>query len=228
MKKFIKTLINILLISILAYSGYNIYIKLKDYKKADKIYTQLQETNKTKNENLSNINPDFKFWISVDNTNIDYPVVQSSDNYFYLYKDFYKNKLNSGTIFMDYRNKYPNDRNIILYGHNMQNDTMFNNLEKFKDENFFKSNNKIRLLDKGKEYVYEVFSVYVTDTSYNYLDTEFDTDKDFLDYINKAKEKSLIPSNAEFKSLDKIITLSTCSYEFDGARTVVHAYLRLK
>ncbi|RDY22512.1 SrtB family sortase [Romboutsia maritimum] len=225
MKKLIKIVINIILISILTYSGYNIFIKMKDYKQADKIYSELKDTNKNKKDNLSNLNSDFRFWISVDNTNINYPVVQSTDNYFYLYKDFYKNKLSSGTIFMDYRNKSFEDKNLILYGHNMKNDTMFNNIEKFKDADFFNGDNKIRVIDKDKEYVYEVFSAYITDPSYDYLVTKFDNNENFNSYINHIREKSLNTSNLNVNSSDKIITLSTCSYEFDNARTVVHAKL---
>lgn len=225
MKKFIKIVINIILISILTYSGYNIFIKMKDYKQADKIYSELKDTNKNKKDNLSNLNSDFRFWISVDNTNINYPVVQYTDNYFYLYKDFYKNKLSSGTIFMDYRNKSFEDKNLILYGHNMKNDTMFNNIEKFKDADFFNGDNKIRVIDENKEYIYEVFSAYVTDPSYDYLVTKFDNNENFNSYINHIREKSLNTSNLSVNTSDKIITLSTCSYEFDNARTVVHAKL---
>jgi sortase B len=79
----------------------------------------------------------------VDNTNIDYPVVQGSDNEFYLSKYLYKNNLLSGSIFMDYRNDFDRDENVIIYGHNMRNKTMFSELEKFKEEDFFYKDNKI-------------------------------------------------------------------------------------
>ncbi|MEG1132367.1 MAG: class B sortase [Romboutsia sp.] len=221
MKNFLKALINILLIAILIYSGYNIYNKLTQYKKADKTYTEIRTEKK---ETLKNKNPDFKFWLKVDNTNIDYPVVQSKDNQYYLNKDFYNQDSNSGSIFMDYRNN-PNSQNTILYGHNMRNKTMFNNLLKFKDQDFFNQNNKIRVIKDGKEYIYEVFSAYTIDAGYDYLIPNFSNSESFKNYIKDIKNKSLFRSNLDVNTNDKLITLSTCSYEFDDARTVVHAKL---
>lgn len=221
MKKFLKYLINIVLIAILIYSGYNIYNKLTQYKKADKTYTEVRTEKK---ETLKSKNPDFKFWLKVDNTNIDYPVVQSKDNTYYLNKDFYDQDSNSGSIFMDYRDN-PNSQNIILYGHNMRNKTMFNNLLEFKDQDFFNQNNKIRVIKDGKEYIYEVFSAYTIDEGYDYLIPNFSNSESFKQYIKDIKEKSLFKSNLDVNTNDKIITLSTCSYEFDDARTVVHAKL---
>ncbi|EPZ61702.1 sortase family protein [[Clostridium] sordellii ATCC 9714] len=125
---------------------------------------------------------------------------------------------------MDYRDN-KDSQNIILYGHNMKNKTMFNNLIKFKNENFFNENNKIRIIKDNKEYIYEIFSVYTIDGEYNYLTTNFDTSQDFKKYIENIRSKSLFKSNVDVTDSDKIITLSTCSYEFDNARTVVHGKL---
>ena len=157
-------------------------------------------------------------------TNIDYPVVQANDNSYYLSKDFYNNESSSGSIFIDYKNK-SNDKNIILYGHNMRNKTMFNNLLKFKNENFFNENNKIHILKDNKEYIYEVFSVYTIDAGYDYLITNFNSADAFLQYTDEIKSKSLFNTNIDISSDDNIITLSTCSYEFKDARTVVHGKL---
>lgn len=222
MKKFLKIVINLILITIIAYCGYNIYIKLKDYKQAEIIYNDIK---KKKKEDLSNINNDFRFWLEVDNTNIEYPVVQGIDNYFYLKKDIYKNYLSSGSIFMDYRNNFKTDKNIIIYGHNMKNKTMFNNLEKFKEKEFFNQNNKIRIFDKDKKYIYEVFSAYYVDPNYNYIIPNFDNKEEYISYLENIKNKSLFKSNININSDDKIITLSTCSYETQDTRTVVHGKL---
>ncbi len=222
MKKLLKVIINLILVAVIAYCGYNIYIKLKDYKQAEIIYNEIKEKKK---EDLSNINEDFRFWLEVDNTNIDYPVVQGSDNSFYLKKDIYKNYLGSGSIFMDSRNNFETDENTIIYGHNMKNKTMFNNLEKFKEEEFFNANNKIRIFDKDKEYVYEVFSAYYVDPNYNYIIPNFSNKEEYNSYLKDIKNKSLFKSNIDVNSNDKIITLSTCSYEKKETRTVVHGKL---
>lgn len=225
MKNFLRWTINLILIGVICFCGYNIYIKLADYKKADTTYTEIQQIKDTGKKDLSDLNPDFRCWIMVDNTNIDYPVVQATDNDYYLKKDFYGESVGAGSIFMDYRNDYKNDKNLIIYGHNMRNKTMFNNLVKYKDESFWKENNKIRLVEEDKEYVYEVFSAYFVDPEFDYLVTSFGSDEEYKSYINKIRDKSMFISPVEVGTDDKIITLSTCSYEFDDARTVIHGKL---
>lgn len=184
-----------------------------------------QNFKKNIKEDLSKINSDFKFWLSVENTNINYPVVQSKDNSYYLDKDFYKKDSISGTLFMDYRNKSIDDKNIIIYGHNMKNKTMFNNLNKFKDADFFKNNNKIKITLNGKEFLYDVFSAYIVESDYDYLKTNFNNESDYQNYINDITSKSLYKSPIKVNSNDKIVTLSTCTYEFDDARMVIHGRL---
>ncbi|RGW96270.1 class B sortase [Paraclostridium sordellii] len=223
MKNIFKNFISLILILILAYSSFNIYKKISDYKKATLTYKELR-SKYSESKNLITIYPNYKFWLKLDNTNIDYPVVQTDNNDYYLNYDFYNKLSSSGSIFMDYRDNVKS-KNIILYGHNMRNKTMFNNLLKFKDKDFFDKNNKIRVFKDNKEYIYEVFSVYTTDSKYDYLITNFNNPNEFKNYINNIKNKSLFKSDIKVNSNDKIITLSTCSYEFDDARTVVHAKL---
>ena len=230
MKKFTKTLINLILISIIIFSSYNIYIKLSEYKKADNVCKNIkkinQSTDKNKDDELSAINSEYKFWLKVDNTNIDYPVVQSKDNDFYLTHDFNKNPLASGSIFMDYRNNFEKDNSIIVYGHNMKNKTMFAQLTKFKDKNFFNENNLIKVEYKNNTYIYEVFSVYTADlNNEDYLKVDFKDENDYKKYINYIKDKSLYKKDLELNSNDNLITLYTCSYEFENARTIIHGKL---
>lgn len=224
LKKLYRVIINIILILVIIYSGFNIYLKLNKYNQDTKISAQLQKK-ENKKEDLSKINKDFKFWLSVDNTNINYPVVQSKDNSYYLDKDFYGKKSISGTLFMDYRNKSLDDQNVIVYGHNMKNKTMFNNLNKFKDDDFFKENNRIKITMDEKEFLYEVFSAYIVESDYDYLKTSFNSKSDYQKYIDAITSKSLHESNIKVSSNDKIVTLSTCTYEFDDARMVIHGKL---
>ena len=229
MKKLLKTILNLILISILIFSGYKIYLKLSEYKKADNVYNELREQSSSannKHNELTSLNEDYRFWINIENTNIDYPVVQGEDNDYYLTHDFNKNYLASGSIFMDYRNSFEDDKSVIVYGHHMRNKTMFGELANFKDESFFKNNNLIEVEYKNKTYTYEVFSVYVADlSSDDYLKVEFNDDSDFEDYINYITNRSMYDSDVNVSSDDKIITLYTCSYEFDNARTIVHGKL---
>lgn len=227
MKKLIRILINIILVSILIFSGYKIYTKLAEYKKADAVYKDIREKSKDKDKTaeLTSINPDYRFWLKVDNTNIDYPVVQSEDNDYYLTRDFNKDYLASGSIFMDYRNNFEEDKSTIVYGHHMRNKTMFGELANYKDENFFKGNNLIKVEYKGKTYTYQVFSAYVADLTEDYLKVDFENDEDYQSYINYITNRSMHKSDLQVSKEDKIITLYTCSYEFKDARTIVHAKL---
>lgn len=228
MKKFINICINFILICVLLFSGYKIFTKLQEYKKADTVYNDIRDkANKTEDKSieLSKINSDYRAWIKVENTNIDYPVVQSEDNEYYLTHDFNKNYLASGSIFMDYRNDFENDKSILIYGHHMRNKTMFGEVLNFKKEEFFKENNLITIEYKGKTYTYEVFSTFVADLSKDNLKVSFDDDEDYQNYIDYLKDRSLFDSDIEVSSNDRIITLYTCSYEFKDARTLAHAKL---
>ena len=241
MKKFFRIfIIDTLLICIAIFCVFNIYEKISEYKKANNVYETINESvndtiNKTEDKPSNSLlakynklisdNEDYRFWLKMDNTNIDYPVVQSNDNAYYLDRDFNKNHLSSGSIFMDFRNNFDSDKSVVIYGHNMRNDTMFGELDNFKRESFFKENNEFKIEYKDKTYTYKVFSVYIGDASENFLEVSFNSDNDYVDYLNKIKSKSLFKSDIEVSNKDKIVTLYTCSYEFDGARTVVNAKL---
>lgn len=233
-----KKIANIILTIILVFSSFQIVHKLIDYHNSKKLYTEMQEIIDRIEDNDSNdevstyekmkeINPDYKFWVEVENTNISYPVVQGTDNNYYLKKDFNNQQNSSGTIFMDSANNFDSDKNIVLYGHNMRNKTMFNNITLFKQKDFFNQNNKIRIkyTENNKEYIYEVFSAYHSDNSFDYNTVKFNESYTFNDYLNDIKEKSNFKSNLEVSEYDNIITLSTCSYEFNGAKTTIHAKL---
>lgn len=236
-----KKIANVILVAILIFSSFQIANKLMDYKKSEELYSEMQDivTSTEKNnienpednintyEKLKAINPEYTFWVEVENTNISYPVVQGNDNSYYLKKDFNKQNNSAGTIFMDSLNNFEVDNNTVLYGHNMKNKTMFNNVTLFKKKDFFNQNNKIKIKhDKEeKEYTYEVFSVYHSDNSFDYNMVKFGQGYTFEDFIDDIKEKSIYKKDIEITENDKIITLSTCSYEFKGAKTTIHAKL---
>ena len=225
--KILRTIINIVLISIIAVCAYKIYDKSAEYKKADESYAQIRlEKENENNNNLYNKYEDYRGWIKVDNTNIDYPIVQGKDNSFYLDKDINKNYLSSGSIFMNYLNNGFNDENTILFGHHMRNKTMFAQLEKYKEKEFFQNDNDIKIeVENDKVLTYKVFSVYVTDANDNYIKTNFDNKSEYKEFLDKIKNKSIYKSDINVDENDKLITLSTCSYEFNDARMVVHGKL---
>ena len=185
--------------------------------------------NKTISENqeeLKSINNNYEMWIEIPNTKINYPIVQGKDNEYYLKHNF-KNESNmSGTIFVDCNNNIDEDKNIIIYGHNMRNGTMFNNITKFKEESFFNNNNTINIIRNNILYQYEIFSIYVEDDSKVSLEIEVTDNDAFVNYALNEASKSMYNKNIIITEEDKIITLVTCSYEYTGARTILVGKLK--
>lgn len=184
------------------------------------------ETLEEKFARLTSINEDIKAWINVANTNIDYAVVQALDNDYYLRRSIYKKYSYPGSIFMDYRCSIwdESQKNIIIYGHNMKSGSMFHQLEKFKKKKFFKDeNNIITLYTSEGTITARVFSAYITDTNFNYLYVSFPDDEGYKEFLDSIIEKSMFPSSVNVATEDRIITLSTCDYDFDDARLVIHA-----
>lgn len=228
MKKFFLNILTVICVLVICVSGYKIYMTLRDYKKADNVYSQLRETKDNfedmndATKNLASINSDYKFWINVEGTNIDYPVVQGSDNDFYLNHDFNKNYLPAGSIFLDYRNNFETDSNSVIYGHHMRNSTMFGQMEKFKDKDFFENNKIISIKTDSTTYEYEIFAIGIYDADFGYNDVSFSDGEDFNNFLNKILSNAMYSRNIVSQH-DKIITLSTCSYEYDNARTAIFA-----
>lgn len=228
MKKFFLNILTVICVLVICVSGYKIYMTLRDYKKADNVYSQLRETKddfedmNDATKNLASINSDYKFWINVEGTNIDYPVVQGSDNDFYLNHDFNKNYLPAGSIFLDYRNNFETDSNSVIYGHHMRNSTMFGQIEKFKDKDFFENNKIISIKTDSTTYEYEIFAIGIYDADFGYNDVSFSDEEDFNNFLNKILSNAMYSRNIVSQH-DKIITLSTCSYEYDNARTAIFA-----
>lgn len=231
MKK-IRLIINLILLIILLFSLYSIINKIIQYNKADIVYDKInkiknsQKIKEKKSIDLSYINKDYRGWLDVENTNIHYPIVQSKDNSFYLDKDINKNFLESGSIFLDFQNDNFKNYNTVLYGHSMKNETMFGQLKKFQDKDFFYKHNDISI-EKPDGYIlrYKVFSAYISNANNDYNQISFNSKDEYSDFLNKIKQDSLFKSSIDVDANDKILTLSTCSYEFEDARMVVHAKL---
>lgn len=249
MRKIINIILVAIIIVCLSIIGYKYY----NYNKDDKLNSEIQDlqpvineasdldnnfsgendgqdqskngdyVNSANEEELKSINSDYKMWIQVENTNINYPVVQSSDNDYYLKHNFRKESNISGTVFVESANDIDNDKNIILYGHNMRNGTMFNNITNYKEESFFNEDNKINIIMNNTLYEYEVFSAYVKNVSEVNLAIGFASEDEFINYAYNEAEESLYKKDVDFSAEDNLITLVTCSYEFTDARTIVVA-----
>ena len=155
-------------------------------------------------------------WIIVKGTNINYPVVKYNDNNFYLNHDFKKEYNDAGWIFMDYRNSLE-DQNIVIYGHHRHDNSMFGDIDKLFNKDFYKENNEILLITEKEVITYKIFSVYSINSNDKYINNNF---KDFNNEINKFINRSEISLDKAIKT-DQIITLSTC-HSNNRDRLVVH------
>ena len=186
-------------------------------------------------DELKDKNSDFKGWITVENTTANYPIMQSEDNEFYLSKCLDKYELSGGSIFLGANNKDDfNDRNTTIHGHHMKNGSMFGQLYKYKWKglfsrkyDFFNNNKIVYISTRDHTYEYEIFSIYVEKVSNNPYKNRFETDEDYLKFLNDLKSKSLVQNDdiKDFTPQDKIITLSTCDYSMDDGRELIHAKL---
>lgn len=225
--KIVKIITNIVLANLIGVSVYNTLDRYTEYKKADEVYEIIRTEKANIEQEIFQINhKDYRGWIKINNTNIDYPVVQGNDNLYYLDKDINGEYLISGSIFMNYANNGFEDPNTILFGHNMKNGSMFADLSKYKQKDFFYGNNSIDIEINNEQHLkYEVFSVYTTHAKDDYIVTNFENESEYKRFVEEIKNKSLHQSNIEIDGEDKIITLSTCSSEFKDARLVVHGRL---
>lgn len=171
------------------------------------------------------INPDVVGWITVPNTSIDYPIVLTDNNDFYLDHNLDKESSKSGAIFLDHLNGDPNEQqNLFIYGHNMRNGTMFHDLNNFKNKEFFDNAQPITVWLWGEERKYEVFAQSIPSTDLAFRKTSFANGNDFLDYVQSMEALSKNKNDSiEFKPESEIITLTTCTYEYDEVRCVVQA-----
>ena len=180
------------------------------------------------------VNPELVGWLKIDGTNLDVQVVQAGDNSKYLKTDFYGKKSRYGCPFLDYRNdaKYFSDNNVI-YGHHMSDGLIFSNLDKYKTIEGYKESPIIQYDTIYKTYYFKIFAAFVSNGNpkddngylFNYTITDFSSDDQFMSFIQEIQKRSLFNTNISVLPDDKILTLSTCSYEFSDARLVIVARL---
>ena len=182
-------------------------------------------------KSLKKGNEDIYAWIKIDNTNVDYPVVQSyeEDDYFYLNHNIEKKFGINGAIYTEKHNKTDfSDPNTVIYGHDMLDGSMFRTLHKFRDEKFFKENEFIYIYTEGHILKYRIFAAYKWDNRHILNSYDFSDEKVFADYLEEIKNpKSLMVNkrDVDLTTSDKIITLSTCIGNEKNYRYLVQGVL---
>ena len=174
-------------------------------------------------DGLNARNPDTAAWLLCPGTNINYPVVYSSDNNEYLTTMFDGNYSKVGTLFVDMRNsKGFTDRNTVIHGHNMRNHSMFWTLTQYKSQWFYNSHPTMRLITPEGKFEIQLFAGIVADSinGFDFWKVKFRNDEAFMDWVGLLYENSTFKSNVEVTADDKLVMMSTCSYEYKSARYI--------
>ena len=236
-KKVLYVIIGLLFI-VFAISLIRVILYFSDNKANEKIKESInknvvvkKEDNKDKYEvdfgALKEQNPDTVGYLKVNNTNIEYAVVKSTNNSYYLSHNFNKDWNGSGWIFADYRNKFDGtDKNIVIYGHSIRDKSMFGTLKNVLNKEWSenKDNHIIILVTETGMHYYRVFSTYSIPKEDYYIKTDFNTYKEYEEFLNRIKLRSTYIYNVEVSKNDRIITLSSCIGD-TSKRVVLHAKL---
>lgn len=236
--------ISVLIVIFLVSIGYIVFKSLEknineNSKPMEEVLNNIQVTpTETESERqlqlkeLQKENKDIVAWLEIEGTNISYPIVQGEDNEFYMNHDYLKQKSERGSLFLDkdYSFKHHYD-NLLIYGHNNQDGSMFATLMKYKKEDYYKEHQKIRFTTDSEDAEYEIIAafysrVYYTHETnmfryYYFLDAE--NEQQFNEYVQSAKKASVYDTGKTAQYGDQLLTLSTCSYHTEDGRFVVVA-----
>lgn len=200
-------------------------IKNEENENVKQIFNFDERKNRQSNfENLRNENNDFIAWIQIPNTKIDYPVLQTSND-FYLNHDFYKEKSPLGSIFMDSVNK-KNDKNIVLYGHHMKSGKMFAFINEYSKKEIFNENKLIEFDTEEKLSDYEIIAAFrVKENELNEISEILlmDNNENFDRLVQFVEKRNLVDGGDGFSYEDHYLTLMTCEYTNKNGRFFVIA-----
>lgn len=228
----------LLLVGILIFSGIKIYKWYKENNNNNKIIEKVSEAVIIKEdepeennkyvidfEALKKQNSETVAWLKVNNTKIEYPVVKTKNNDYYLTHSFDKSENSAGWIFADYKNKFDGkDKNIVVYGHNRRDGSMFGSLKNILSSKWYnnKENQNVIFNINGQNYTYRVFSVYQIEKEDYYIKTNFSSNNEYEKFLNTIKKRSVKDFKEDVSKDDTILTLSTCANN-NMYRVVLHA-----
>ena len=220
-----QNLIKLICIAVIIFASWQLIDYFLTYEKVELQEEELQQKMITSSlHRLQEQYEEMVGWIKIENTKVDYPIMQAANNEFYLTHNYEGEKLRAGSIFLDYRNDPSlSDRHSIIYGHDMRNGSMFGQLHQYEEQSFANSNRQFTIELGNERLTLEVFSAYVTTTDFYYIETEF-TNESYEQFVQTIKDKSVITYDGNLNVNDQIITLSTCvSDNQSDERFVVHA-----
>lgn len=242
MKKIMLFILILLLIVLLTISSIKILEQRNEEKKQDIIFEEIQnivhseqfdrekvDENVAKVNELFKINSDIVGWIKIDNTNINYPVMQNLEQQdYYLRRNFYKEYSIYGTPYIPNECDINNSTNIIIYGHNMTNGKMFGELKKYEKEDFYRKHKIINFYTDKEKKSYEIAFVFKTVVYkenifkyYNFINCN--DEKEYEEFIETCENLSLYDTGVNINCFENLITLSTCEYSKPNGRLVIVA-----
>ena len=188
-------------------------------------------------QKLQEENSDIVGWLEIEGTSINYPVLQGTDNEYYMTHNYKKQKSKNGSIFLtkDYDWTIPSS-NFLIYGHNLNNGTMFQELLKYAKEEFYKEHSIIRFTTNKEDAEYEIISVFKSRVYYKteknvfryYFFVNAKSEAEYNEFVQNAKKASLYDINKTAQFGDQLITLSTCSYHIEDGRFAVVGRKKIK
>lgn len=220
-----RRLIQLLCLLVMVYTGREIIQYFGAYSQVNEEIEQVQTLVQEQSLNtLQQQYEDVVGWISIEGMKVDYPILQTDNNEFYLRHNYKGTESRAGSIFLDYRNDANlTDRHSIIYGHVLRNGSMFGQLANYAEMEFAQRHQFIEIELAGKKINLQVFAAYETTTDFYYIETDF-TDTSFADFIDTIQDKSQIDLQVNVTEQDQLITLSTCTTSVsDAERFVVHA-----
>lgn len=229
-------IIIVVLLGVMIFSAYNIGKILWEYHKGTSAYEEIQQIAMTEGaeeargkidfDALKKKNKDVRAWLYSAGTPIDYPVVQGPDNQYYLYRMFNGEYNGKGSLFIDYRCEKPfRDFNTIIYGHRMKDGSMFHELIEYRDAGYYREHRTMELTTPKKDYQVEIFAVVTIPADSPLYQCSFSGSADRQAYLDQVLSASEIDTGVSVSPGDKIVMLSTCTYEYDDARLVVYGRL---
>ncbi len=230
-------IVTICVLAIIGGISYFIYQKYKGNSSED-IYKDIKVDESEPNINIAKVkslqqeNAEVKGWIHIDNTIIDYPILQSPDNEYYLKHNYKKEESKYGSIYL--KNKCDisnNNSNLIIYGHNLNDDQMFNTLLKYEDKNFYDTHKTIKIATDSEEHDYSIICAFKsrifyqdeTDVFRYYNCINFENEDQYNEYIDNCKKIQLYDTGISANYGEQLITLITCEYSQENGRMVVVA-----
>ena len=228
-------IIIIILLCVIAVSGYNVAKILLEYRAGTEVYNEATEVAEVKTDGddmtinwkkLMAKYDNVKGWLYSEGTVINYPIAQGSDNDYYLYRMINGEYNGKGSLFLDYRCEKPFRQFLsVIYGHRMKDGSMFHSLIEYRNHSYYEEHPKMLLVTPKASYDVLVFAAVTIPSDSERYNMVFESDEQKQEYLDWIQDSTELSTDVEVTPKDRIVMMSTCTYEFEEARLVVYGKL---